>query len=478
MVFMHGRSYTPDSLSRMIGNADVVTEIRLWANAWKQGQAQKPLLLVGPPGVGKTLSAYVLAKEFGWSLVEFNSSDARDKETIEKVVFAAAVNASFTGQLRLVLLDEIDGVRGTEDKGGLSAILNVLREARNPIILTANDIYGDPKLSGIRTFCRMLSFKKVSYPTISKFLREIAEGEGVDYDALSLNELAKNSSGDIRAALLDFHTATQGTGKITLEDVQGLGYRERQDNVFNALRTVFVSSSLSEIRRARSGVEVDHDMFKKWVEENIPRQFPMPISLAHAFDALSRADIFDGRIFRRQHYGFLKYSGDISSAVGLRTDDRAHGFISYQFPSILKRLSILKGSSKRALVQKLQSRIRGSRSRILQELVYYRAILESSPDAHVWVALFGLDEDELGYLLQSPSTSSRVKKLMKSAEEYLESHSPRARRHGSDSLSEESPSASSRKKIGVESHSPPPLDKVPPVQADSDKQTSLSKFFG
>ena len=478
MVFMYAHTYAPVSLSQIVGNSDVITEIRLWASAWRQGQAQKPLLLVGPPGIGKTLAAYVVAKEFGWSLVEFNSSDARDKETIEKVVYAAAVNASFTGQLRLVLLDEIDGVQGTEDKGGLSAILNVLKEARNPIILTANDIYGDTKLAGIRTFCKMLPMKKIPYPSIAKYLRDIAEAEKIDYDAFSINELAKNSSGDVRAALLDFQTATEGTKKITLEDVQSLGYRERLDNVFNAMRTVFVSTSLQEIRRARSSVEVDHDMFKKWVEENIPRQFPMPLSLASAFDGLSRADIFDGRIFRRQHYGFLKYSGDLSASVGLRTNERAHGFISYQFPTILKRLSLMKGSSKKSLVKKIQSQVRGSRSRIMQELVYYGPFLESSPHAAEWLSLLELDEDELAYLLQATPTSAKVKKLLKAAEEWKESHAPRSHStHSSPAAESPTPveESKSRKKGKGKEDVP---EKTVPAPSESKKQTSLSTFFG
>lgn len=451
----------------------------MWASAWKQGQAQKPLLLVGPPGVGKTLVAYVVAREFGWSLVEFNSSHARDKETIEKVVSAAALNSSFSGDLRLVLLDEIDGVQGTQDKGGLSAIMGVLREARNPIILTANDIYGDSKLAGIRTFCKMLQFKKVPYPSIAKYLREIAEKENIDYDALSINELAKNSSGDVRASLLDFETTVVGTGKITLEDVQSLGYRERVDNVFNAIRTVFVSTSLGEIRRARSGVEVDHDMFKKWVEENIPRQFPMTDSLAHAFNGLSRADVFDGRIFRRQHYGFLKYSGDLAASVGLQTSERAHGFISYQFPGILKRLSLLKGSSKRSLIEKIQSQTRGSRSRVLQELVYYQVFLESSPHVSEWIASLELDEDELGYLLQVTPTSARVKKLLKGAEDWKESHAPKSRssHSGSEPVAVESETKARRKKKN-EDEGPSPPEQATLSPQDSKKQTSLSTFFG
>lgn len=455
----------------MVGNPEAVTEVRMWAGAWKQGQLQKPLLLVGPPGVGKTTSAYSVAKEYGWSLVEFNASDTRNKETIDKVVKGAAVNASFSGNLRLILLDEIDGVHGNDDKGGLSAILDVLREGRNPIILTANDIYGDKRLAGIRSYCKVIQFRKIPYPTIAKFLRDVAEKEKIDYDALSINELAKNSSGDMRAALIDLQSLSTISNKITLEDIQNSGYRERTDNIFNVIRTLFVSPSLSEIRRARSSVEVDPDLLKKWVDENIPRQFPMPASLASAYDGLSRADIFDGRIFRRQHYGFLKYSGDLTASVGLRTSERAHGFISYQFPAILKRLSMQKGSSKKAAIAKIQTHVYGSRRRIAQELFFWPIFMENDSHPENWVKTFGFDDEELGFLLNTSPTSAKIKKIMKLVERP-------------DEMVEEKSSGktkASRKKKDAA----PALETIPakdtPAPEDEEelkKQTSLSTFFG
>jgi replication factor C large subunit len=466
--------YAPTSLSAMVGNPEAITEVRMWASAWKQGQLQKPLLLVGPPGVGKTTSAYSVAKEHGWSLVEFNASDTRNKETIEKVVKGAAMNASFSGNLRLILLDEVDGVHGNDDKGCLSAILDVLREGRNPIILTANDIYGDKRLAGIRTYCKVIQLRKIPYPTIAKFLRDVAEKEKIDYDALSINELAKNSSGDMRAALIDLQSLSTISNKITLEDVQQSGYRERGDNIFNAMRTLFVSTSLSEIRRARSSVEVDPDLLKKWVDENIPRQFPMPASLASAYDGLSRADIFDGRIFRRQHYGFLKYSGDMVASVGLRTNERAHGFISYQFPAILKRLSLQKGSSKKAAIAKIQEHVYGSRRRIAQELFFWPIFMENDSHPEHWVKTFGFDEDELGFLLNTSPSSAKIKKIMKLVERPEE-------------LSEEKSSGKTKgvRKKKADAPTPVPpilpvLEKEPLVIEDDEeakKQTSLFKFL-
>jgi replication factor C large subunit len=410
------QKYQPGSLGEMIGNPDIFTEIRLWAQSWKQKTVQKPLLLSGPPGVGKTSVAYALAGEFGWSLVEFNASDVRDKETVEKTIAGAAVNASFDGNLRLVLIDEVDGIHGTKERGGLPAILSLLKNAQNPVILTANNIYGDRRLVNIRSFCRLLNFKKVPSSTLGKFLRETAEKEKIEYDAHSISALAKHSSGDVRGALLDLETFSSSNNTLTVSDVENAGYRENSQNIFTVMRSLFVSKSLQEIRKTRFSSEVDASLLKKWVEENIPRQFPMTPSISIAFDQLAKGDVFDGRIFRRQNYGFMRYSTDLVAGVGLQTPDRKHGFISYQFPAILKKLSSAKGTNKKAVIEKIQQKLRGSKSRIAQELFYWKIMLENEELAPKLVEFFEFDEGDLAFLFQTNQRSKKVQSLLRPKE--------------------------------------------------------------
>ena len=69
-----------------------------------------------------------------------------------------------------VLLDEVDGLQGREDKGGIQAIVSLLKEAKQPVILTANDIYSSKKLAGIRGICSKQEFKKPRYTEIARFL--------------------------------------------------------------------------------------------------------------------------------------------------------------------------------------------------------------------------------------------------------------------------------------------------------------------
>ena len=46
---------------------------------------KKPLLLAGPPGVGKTSTVYAVARELDYDVVDINSSDSRNKEFFENM---------------------------------------------------------------------------------------------------------------------------------------------------------------------------------------------------------------------------------------------------------------------------------------------------------------------------------------------------------------------------------------------------------
>ena len=163
--------YFPKSLSEFIGNSEIVKALDSWANEWNSGKQGKPLLLYGQTGSGKTALAHLIARINGWQVFELNASDFRTKEIIERLAGAAALNASFTGKPRLVLLDEIDGLQSS-DKGGAAAIVNVLKQSQNPVVLTANEIYSEKKLALIGAVCTVIEFQKFDYLSIDSYVKK------------------------------------------------------------------------------------------------------------------------------------------------------------------------------------------------------------------------------------------------------------------------------------------------------------------
>ncbi|MBI4053558.1 MAG: replication factor C large subunit [Candidatus Diapherotrites archaeon] len=409
--------FLPQTFPEFVGNTEAVSFVRRWADDWNAGKKGKALLLYGSTGTGKTCLALLTAKLSGWSVFEMNASDLRSKDVIEKLAGAASQGSSLSGQKRLVLLDEIDGLQSV-DRGGAGAILSIIRESQNPVILTANDIYENQKLGPVRQAAELVQFKKINYLSIAKRLGEICEKESIPFDHEALKELAKNSAGDLRSALLDLQALADG---VSMESVKGLGSRNRQDNIFSVLQRIFRAKTFAECQSARFESEVPQDLLERWVEENIPVEFTKQEDLAAGFDCLSKASIFNGRIFRRQNYVLMKYAADLSTAgVALSRSNDYHGWAKYQFPRLLRTLS--SGRAEKALKAGMCKKIGGkmhssSKEVMVHDLAFIKMLFENKEFAPRLAAAFDLDENEIAFMLETKPETKKVKTILEQAQE-------------------------------------------------------------
>lgn len=60
------------------------------------GSNFKACLISGPPGIGKTTAATIIAKECGYDILELNASDARNKASIDVSFSSYYVNNTRT----------------------------------------------------------------------------------------------------------------------------------------------------------------------------------------------------------------------------------------------------------------------------------------------------------------------------------------------------------------------------------------------
>src|SRR5271154_4844041 len=148
--------YRPKKMEEMIGNEDCRVAASVWLKKWKPGA--KALLLMGPPGTGKTTLANLLAKQFRMNIVELNASDTRTKDKLEKKIGEAILTVSLFGERSLIFLDEVDGLLGRSDYGGVEFIKEAVKVTQNPIIMAANDQDAD-EIKKLGSFCIALTFK-------------------------------------------------------------------------------------------------------------------------------------------------------------------------------------------------------------------------------------------------------------------------------------------------------------------------------
>ena len=324
--------FKPRSSADIANNKEAVNEFRLWLRGWERGVPdKKAAFLHGPPGIGKTSTVHVLAAEMGFDLLEINASDYRTRTRMEELIGRAATqNITIFGKRRMILFDEMEGISGHEDQGGIAAIIEIIKETRSPIILITTTITenNEEKFRSLRDKAKIIEFRPV--PTIDVYTRlvKIAHELGLDAPQDALEALAVHSQGDLRSAINDLESIARGKNSINIEDVSNLGVRDRREYTPTIIQNIFSARTVWEARKAISQAYVNHEELFDWIYENLPLILDDRRDLYEGLMALSRADIQSRRAtmssYRLQKYMFntmtagVAFSRSHSEGFGLK----------------------------------------------------------------------------------------------------------------------------------------------------------------
>jgi len=406
--------HKPKSTAEIVGNPSAIKTLSDWLDSWNKGMPKKrAVFLYGPPGIGKTVTVEALAKDLQMEFVEKNASDYRTEDAINRFAGLASQYGSLFGGKRIVLLDELDGLMGNADKGGVKAITDIVKTARCPVVLIANNAY-DPRFRTLRSYCLLIEFKKPPASAVAKHLTRICEREGIQADENALNFIAQRSEGDVRSAVNDLQALAQGKKHLTYDDVSWFAYRDRQESIFNVLRMILYGRTSYGAKQAVDMADVDIDMLFEWIYENVPAHFTDPHDLAQAMDALSMADVYRGRIRASQDWSFTRYVIDYMTAgvAMARQKSEVHGWVPFKFPSRIMMLS--RSRAERAMQLSIGLKIRRkchiSAARSSKEILpYLRIIFKNNVQMAAEIAKWlDLDAEMVEYIVGNKAKAGTI----------------------------------------------------------------------
>ena len=395
--------YKPKTLSDVIGNEDAKKKILQWVKQWNvKPPKKKALLIYGPPGTGKTVTIEALANDLDMELVQSNASDYRTAEAIQRFAGRSSQYGTLFGKKRLILFDELDGITGSADRGGIREITRIVKETSSPIVLIANDAY-DPRFSTLRKSCQLIEFKKLTRTQITRLLAKICSLEGIRAEPDALKIIAERANGDVRSAITDLQALAQGKDRLTFEDVAWLRSRDRKEVIFNTLKRIFYAGSITGALRAAQETDVDLDMLLEWIYENIPYHVKDPKELAATMEMLALADIYRGRIAATQDWGLMRYYIDFMTAgIATSWSRKSHGWTPFRFPSRI--MSMSRSKAERDMLKAMGLRIGRkchiSADRAARDVIpFLHVIFQNNPEMKEKLAKWlGLDEDMVNFL--------------------------------------------------------------------------------
>jgi replication factor C subunit 1 len=330
--------YKPKSLEDIIGNTQTIKKLQEWLEDWESvilNHCNKPLspgkngkfdakvntnapavLISGSPGIGKTTCARLLASQYGYRVMEMNASDIRSKKLLLEPLLSSSKShcLSDKGNIvkNLIIMDEIDGMSGG-DRGGTSALIQVIKTSKNPIICICNDRQS-AKVKSLANYCYDLKFAKPSKIQITKRICAILTSEGINAEPNAVEQFVEASGNDIRQILtslemwarssfsLSYMKAKQALKTMSKDPVSMLSH-------FDAASKLFNKTEMKKLKHKEkiNMVFIDYDLIPLLVHENYLSALDEAqlLDMADAADSIAISDCFNKEIRTNNNWSVL-----------------------------------------------------------------------------------------------------------------------------------------------------------------------------
>lgn len=403
--------YRPSSLSDIVGNSDQVDKVRKWSANWNSDNPA--IVIYGPPGVGKTSIAHVLANEMSWEVLEMNASDKRTKDIVKSIAGESSKTATLSSMSqKLIVIDESDNLHGHADRGGKRAITDVIKESEQPIVLIANDFY---ELSrSLRNNVKSVEFNRVDNSELAKLLRDICESENVDYETKALKQIARNADGDIRGAINDLQKHAV-TGFVKADDIQQHS-RDKKEEIFPFMDDTLKSGNPKNVRNKSENLDMTPYDLYRWIEQNIYYEYDSD-ELREGIKQVSKASIWLGTVNETQNYKYWRYASDrLTGGVASERVGNHSGWTRWQPPRYGGSSTV--GDE---VMEKITRRINISQDSVRDELYpYINYMIEYCRPEDVtsqFSAWYDLDASDVSEITGSGQSTNKVQRVVEKGNE-------------------------------------------------------------
>ena len=370
--------YQPQTLEDIIGNSKAITNFIEWLDDWedvvingnkkevktnfKGGRPHfenlnaRACLITGDPGIGKTSSVRLIAKLKGYRTYETNASEQRNKLSINsKVGFLYDNTTLFTGDIQtknLIIMDEVDGMGGNEDRGGIAALIDIIKKTRVPIVCIANDRQSR-KLKTLVNYCYDLKFVKPDKRQISNRLMTICQKENIQCEKNALEYLCESVGNDIRQCINFVEMWSKNHNAIKYNEIQEKYGSFNKDSLcmisnFDAATKLLncINSKRMKFNELLDLFFIDYDLIPLLLYENYLSCFYYDSKreqleqLSFEADQISASDLLDKRIRLKQDWSLLPDKGILGCVSVSHFTKGSIGFP--KFPELMGKMMTLK----------------------------------------------------------------------------------------------------------------------------------------
>ncbi|KAH0562640.1 hypothetical protein GP486_002680 [Trichoglossum hirsutum] len=353
--------YAPTSMSQICGNKGQVEKLQRWlrnfpnalkSNFKKAGPDatgnQRAVIIHGPPGIGKTTAAHLVAKMEGYDIIESNASDTRSKKLLEGGLRGVLDNTSLlgyfagdhkeveSGKKKIVLImDEVDGM-SAGDRGGVGALAQVCKKTHIPMILICND----RRLPKMRPFdhCTLdMTFRRPTVNDIRSRVMTICYREGLKLSPQVIDALVEGTHGDIRQIINMISTAKLDQASMDFDQSKSMSKAWEKHIILKPwdiaskllAGQMFASHSKATLNDKIELYFNDHEFSHLMIQENYLKPFPAmakefsgkmqnlkALQLAdQAAESISDGDLVDAMIHGPQQHWSLMPTHAVFSTV-------------------------------------------------------------------------------------------------------------------------------------------------------------------